>query len=182
MRGSFGSGKLWQSCPLKPESWGGLGLQQVLRCRSPLGSGSILLTMLESSPFSLAGSAFVSSASLLFPSAPASSGCCSASSLPLFIPLASSLLSDSVLCLVSAELPSFFSLSQLCSTAEGREPSKVKAARDHVKAQRLSWGRSRFARCLHVLSLYVTVLRPVLCYGNSIYLLLCGKTYFSRKL
>ncbi|XP_054053386.1 COMM domain-containing protein 1 isoform X3 [Rissa tridactyla] len=35
---------------------------------------------------------------------------------------------------------------QLCSTAEGREPSKVKAARDHVKAQRLSWGRSRFAR------------------------------------
>jgi len=117
-------------------------------------------------PFS-AGSAFVSSLSPLSPSAPVPSGCCSASLLPLFISLASSSLSNLVLSFVSAELPRIFSLLELCSTAEGHEPSQVKAALDHVKVRLLTWGRFRFARCLHLLSLYVTVLRPVLCYGNS---------------
>lgn len=97
-------------------------------------------------------------------------------------PPASSSLSNLVLCFVSAELPRLFSLSELCSTAEGHEPSQVKAARDHVKVRRLSWGRFRFARCLHLPSLCATVLRPVLCYGNNVCFLLCGKAYFSRKL
>lgn len=166
------------------ESQGGHGLQQVLRCRSLLSSSSVLLALslpVSPLPFS-ASSAFVSFASPLFPSTTTPSGCCSSSCLSLFSPLASSMLSNLVLCFISAELRRIFCLSVLCSTAEDHEPSQVKAAHDHVEIQTLCWGKFSFARYLHLLPVYVTAPRPVLCYGNKTFILLRGKAYFSRKL
>lgn len=93
-----------------------------------------------------------------FPSCPL--GCCSASFLHIFVPLASSSFPNLVPCLVSAALLFFFPLLELCNTAEDHKGSQVKAAHGHMKAQRLSRGRFRFAGCLPVLLLYIIPLSP----------------------
>lgn len=120
---------------------------------------SFLLLLLFSLLSFSAGSAFISSSSPLFPSAP------QAAALPVspiffFFPLASSSLPNLVPCFVSAEQLGFFPLLELCSTAKDYKVSQVKAAHEHMKVQRLSWRRFRFAGCLPVLLLYIILLSP----------------------
>lgn len=134
--------------------WKGLRLQQVLKCKSLLSSGSILLTLYDVLPCLSLPLLLSFPLLLLFSLLPLHPQGAALPLPPSFHPLGF---------LLALKLGSlfrfrratwvFFSLSELCSTAERHEPSQVKAAHDHVKVQRLSWGRLRFGRCLHVLSM-----------------------------
>lgn len=176
-----------------------MGVQQVLSCRSVTPQQQHCLPCCVWGPISLlsfsAGSAFISSASPLFPPVFL---CCFCfhffiSSFPSFLallvllsfllhllffllplrllfclfhpsffffPLASSSLPNLVPCFVSAEQLGFFPLLELCNTAKDYKVFQVKAAHEHMKVQRLSWGRFRFAGCLPVLLLYIILLSP----------------------